>query len=87
MIQLPDDFAIEPAIGIGVVPYAHGQFDRASAGGGGTMTLTGQGMVFAAGLALRWRHLVIEQHLLGITGADGPLVNGANAPLAIGVRF
>jgi hypothetical protein len=86
VIRLPQDVSIEPAIGIGVVPYAHGQFDRTSPGDG-TATLTGQGMVWAAGLALRWRHLVIEQHLLGITGADGPLVNGANAPLAIGLRF
>jgi len=85
-IHLPADLSITPEAGFGWVPQARGEFQLAQ-GSSGALTRTSDGFVYSVGLALRWRHLVIEQHLLQIIDADKALVNGETAPLSFGLRF
>lgn len=93
-IHIGRDVVLTPSIGIGVVPVARGNFAEVAEQGGTEPAATGrriarnsQGIAWATGASLRWRHLVVEQHILQITGADGSLMNGENAPLMIGWRF
>jgi hypothetical protein len=93
-IRIGRDVVLSPSIGLGVVPVARGRFaeiaERGGAEGvptGETITRNSQGIAWATGASLRWVHLVVEQHILQITGADGALLNGENAPLMIGWRF
>lgn len=87
-IRLPYEISIGPIIGVGVLPYARGDFDHStSSGGPAIVTRTGTGWVLSGGVAVRWRHLVIEEYIHEIEGADGPLGNGETAVLTIGWRF
>lgn len=93
-IRLGREVVLTPSIGIGVVPVARGHFAEVAQQSGAEPAPTGrtiarnsQGIAWATGASLRWRHLVVEQHILQITGADGALMNGENAPLMIGWRF
>lgn len=87
-IHLGLDLVVDPSLGLGLVPLAYGRWiDASASSSGGSSSSTGQAIVFAAGLSLRWRHLVVEQHILQVAGADGALGNGENAPLMIGWRF
>jgi hypothetical protein len=93
-IRIGRDVVLSPSIGVGVVPAARGRFTEVAqpvgaepAPTGKAITRSSQGIAWATGASLRWRHLVVEQHILQITGADGALLNGENAPLMIGWRF
>jgi len=83
-IHLGLDLVIDPSLGLGVVPVAYGRWADSSGAGSSTPS---RGIVYAAGLSIRWRHLVVEQRFLQVVGADAALVNGENAPLMIGWRF
>ncbi len=85
-IRLPGDVAITPEVGFGWVPHARGTFEPVQ-GSPGDRLRTSTGLVYSAGLALRWNHLVIEQHLLQIIDADRAILNGETAPLSFGLRF
>lgn len=93
-IRIGRAIVLSPSIGIGVLPVARGHFTEVAQRSGAEPAPTGrtifrssQGIAWATGASLRWRHLVVEQHILQITGADGALMNGENAPLMIGWRF
>lgn len=93
-IRIGREVVLTPSIGLGVVPVARGNFAEVAQPSGAEPAPTGrtiarnsQGIAWATGASLRWRHLVVEQHILQITGADGALMNGENAPLMIGWRF
>ena len=86
-LHLPEDVSISPAISFGWVPYASGTFDRSQTGAPVVERRSSTGLVYGVALALRWRHVVIEQHMLQINGADRALKNGETAPLSFGLRF
>lgn len=87
-IRLPYEISIGPIVGTGVLPYARGEYDsNTSSGGPANVTRTGTGWVLSGGVAVRWKHFVVEQYVHQIEGADGPLGNGENAVLTIGWRF
>ena len=91
-IHITPNCTIGPTMGIGVVPIARGNFREFSAGEnpvstGATSSNTAQGWLLSGGIAFRWRHLVVEQHVLQIIGADHALGNGENEPFTIGWRF
>jgi hypothetical protein len=85
------DVVIEPTLGAGVVPYANGLTDVAGSNTGGPYqshtSRTVPGLAWSAGIGIRFRRVVVEQHLLWISGADAAIRNGEYAPLTIGVRF
>jgi len=86
-IRLPYEISIGPILGVGVVPYARGEFDHSTSSGPAIITRTGTGWVLSGGVAVRWRHLVIEEYIHQIEAADGPLGNGETTVLTIGWRF
>lgn len=90
-LRLPLDLVVDPKIGLGVAPVAYGRWrDQPTSGeptSNGTSSTTSRGIVFTAGLSLRWHHIMLEQHFVQVTGADAALGNGENAPLMIGWRF
>lgn len=86
-LRLPGDVSISPAISFGFVPYARGTFDRTQSGAPVVETQSTTGLVYGLALSLRWGHVVVEQHLLQINGADKALKNGETAPLSFGLRF
>lgn len=91
-IHLGKNLLLEPAVGLGVVPIARASFKDIVPGlsgpsFGARSSRTAHGFVVAGGVSLRWHHLVIEQHILQITGADNALGNGENSPLIVGWRF
>jgi hypothetical protein len=83
-IRLPWDVSIAPLIGGGFVPSARGRY---VASDGATLWKTATGFASSFGLVLRWRHLVVEQHVMQIDQADVALYNGDNKPFAVGLRF
>lgn len=91
-VRLPLDLIIDPTLGLGVVPVAIGRWiDVAGATGasssGGASSTYSQGIVFTAGVSMRWHHLIVAQHVIQVMGADASILNGENAPLMIGWRF
>jgi hypothetical protein len=84
-IVLPYGISITPEVGYGCAPRARGDFEATQ--GRSSSTRTKIGWVHTAGVALRWRHFVIEQHLMEIVDADSALINGRSAPLSFGLRF
>jgi hypothetical protein len=90
-IHLPNDVVIAPMMGLGAAPYARVRAIERSTNPDAYPSrpaqATGKGYVAAVGVSVRWGHLVIEQHVLQVMGADGVLGNGENAPLAVGLRF
>jgi hypothetical protein len=91
-VHLPLDLIIDPTLGLGVVPVASGRWidfagsTGASSSDGASSTYS-QGIVFTAGVSMRWHHLIVAQHVIQVMGADASILNGENAPLMIGWRF
>jgi hypothetical protein len=90
------DLTVAPAVGAGFSPYVHGQqtvtrtrntpstapnpFDDSSP--------SENGAIWTAGVALRYRHLVIEKQVIGLLGANNSVgENREYYPLSIGFRF
>jgi len=93
-LHLTRRFSVEPMLGVGLVPVARGvtvtgQTDYKNDIVNGTRgTRSASGSVLPAlGLAIRWRRLSVEQHILQVSGADAALISGENAPLIISYRF
>ena len=91
-VHLPLDLIMDPTLGLGVVPVASGRWiDVAGATGasssGGASSTYSQGIVFTAGVSMRWHHVIVAQHVIQVMGADASILNGENAPLMIGWRF
>jgi hypothetical protein len=91
-VHLPLDLIIDPTLGLGVVPVASGRWiDVADATGAsssaGASSTYSQGIVFTAGVSMRWHHVFVAQHVIQVMGADTSILNGENAPLMIGWRF
>jgi len=84
-LKLWDGVYLESATGIGVVPWARGTFIPYS--GGAPINQTAAGWATTVGLSLRAGHLVIQQHVIQIMGADGALLNGETSALSVGLRF
>ena len=81
-------------LGVGLVPVARGVTvtgqtnDKNEIVNGARGTRSASGSVLPAlGLAMRWRRLSVEQHILQVSGADAALISGENAPLVVSYRF
>jgi hypothetical protein len=93
-LHLTRSFSVEPMLGVGLVPVARGatvtgQIDNNNDivnGARGTRSASGS-VLPALGLAIRWRRLSVEQHILQVSGADAALISGENAPLVVSYRF
>lgn len=79
---------IAPSGGLGFAPYArHHRTDTALAQPTKSVT-TASGAIWTLGLALRWRRLVLEQHVVVLFGAEEAIsVNKEYYPLTLGWRF
>jgi hypothetical protein len=91
-VHLGGGIVAAPTVGLGLVPTARGRFTEVTTTQNATPTsrsisVSSHGVVWAFGLGVRWRHLVLEHHILQVTGADGALTNGEGAPLTVGWRF
>lgn len=85
---------VAPSLGLGMVPSARAvrTVSRSSAGAPGTtaarLSQTGSGTMWTAGLAVRAGRLVVEQHLLGLLGAEEAIREHREYyPITIGWRF
>ena len=90
------DLTIAPSLGVGFSPYAHGQHTvtrtrttpSTAPPGFENSSRTGSGALWMAGLALRYRHLVIEKQAIEMPGAQEVLAQGREYyPLYVGLRF
>ncbi len=78
---------LAPSIGAGVVASARGERTLPGASPA-RVSKSGSGRLWTAGLAVRAGRLVIEQHLLGLLGAeDVVLENREYYPITVGWRF
>lgn len=85
--RISPNLKLDPAVGIGVHAVNHIQ-SLSSTSTGSTAAYDGDyaspGWFSSVGLTLRWRHLVVQQHVLGLL--DSSLFrNGERMPLMIGV--
>ena len=79
---------ISPSVGLGFAPYVrHHRTDTALAQFVGPVT-TAKGTIWTLGLALRWRRLVLEQHIIALVGANKAISdNKEYYPITLGWRF
>ena len=87
-IRFSRNITVGPILGVGFTPYLHGvvRYPGIPNEPSVDVTQSATGVVFSAGLALRWRGLVVEQFVHEIPGIHYPL-NGTSTPLMIGWRF
>lgn len=90
------DLTIGPSLGVGFSPYAHGEQTATHSGAtSGTVpnsfenyARTEHGVIWSAGVAVRYRHLVIEKQVIGLLGAENAVTQGREYyPLSVGFRF
>jgi hypothetical protein len=84
-IHLPHDFAIEPVVGAGVVPYERITSSSPNPPVDGVRRSTAPA-VLSAGVTFRWRWLVVEQHAFVVTNNNN-YFQDTLAPFTVGVRF
>lgn len=79
---------LSPAGGLGFAPYArHHRTDTTLAQFVKPVT-TANGAIWTLGLALRWRRLVLEQHIIVLFGAEEAIsTNKEYYPITLGWRF
>lgn len=79
---------LAPSIGAGVVASARGERTVYQGNSPVRVSKSGSGRLWTAGLAVRAGRLVIEQHLLGLLGADDVVLdNREYYPITVGWRF
>lgn len=80
---------VAPSGGLGVVPYArHRVLGNAAVPSPTRSVTTANGGIWNVGLALRWRRLVLEQHLIVLFGAEEAIsTNKEYYPITLGWRF
>jgi hypothetical protein len=89
------DLTIAPSVGAGFSPYAHGTQSATHTGTPSAVpnsynnySRTENGAIWTAGVALRYRHLVIEKQIVALLGATYAVSqNREYYPLSIGFRF
>jgi hypothetical protein len=81
-MRLSHDFSLGALAGLGYALYQRNIYDVS--GPPGRIVHSGSGsLVENAGLVARWRHVVVEQHVLAVPGGGQAL----NAPLMVGLRY
>ena len=87
-LQVTGDFSFRFIAGAGL-EHSRGVLNGDDAGGAPAQTITrsANGYVLSAGLALKWRHVVVEQFVQKLVGPDPSIGNSENAPLTVGLRF
>lgn len=89
----PGKFAIVPSVGLGFAPWIRSTYSYPSYAADGTpqqesSTVASSGKVWVIGIAARFRHVVIEQSLVGLVGDQGVFASQSTYyPLMVGVRF
>ncbi len=90
------DLTLSPSVGAGFTPYAHGTHStiriRATPDltplDYGNYSRSDVGVIWTLGLALRYRHLVLEKKAIGLLGAESAVEHGREYyPWTIGFRF
>ncbi|HSQ30318.1 MAG TPA: hypothetical protein VLN49_10735 [Gemmatimonadaceae bacterium] len=82
-------FSVAPSGGLGFAPYArHHALGTSSVPQPAQQVRTASGGIWSLGLALRWRRLVLEQHVVVLFGAEEAIsVNKEYYPITLGWRF
>jgi len=95
-IRLWRDLTLSPSVGAGFTPYVHGRQStvRVRAMPDNTPNPFGNysradvGAIWTLGLALRYRHLVVERRAIGLLGAESAVQYSREYyPWTIGYRF
>lgn len=88
--QIPGtSFTVAPSGGLGLAPYArHRALGTSTFPQPAQPLTTASGGIWNLGLALRWRRLVLEQHIVVPFGAEEAIsVNKEYYPITLGWRF
>jgi hypothetical protein len=95
-IRIWRDLTLAPSVGAGFTPWVHGRMStirvRAlpdnTPNDYGNYSRSDVGVIWTTGLALRYRHLVIEKQAIGLLGAENAVRFGREYyPWTIGYRF
>lgn len=83
--RLGANVSIAPSLGLGLAPSVHSTDDTFQPSGG---SATSSGSLWTLGLAVRAGPVVIEQHLIGLLGAERAIPwSREYFPLTLGIRF
>jgi hypothetical protein len=95
-IRLWRDLTLSPSVGAGFTPYVHGRqrtvrvrtMPDMTPSSYGNYSRSDVGAIWTLGLALRYRHLVVERRVIGLLGAGLAVQFGREYyPWTIGYRF
>jgi hypothetical protein len=90
------DLTLSPSAGAGVAPHVHGQKSTVrvrsmpdmTPADYGNYSRSDTGIMWTLGLALRYRHFVVEKKAIGLLGAESAIREGREYyPWTIGYRF